>query len=146
MNRQPVKLYVFHCINSVDADELKRACDALGQDEVKLISLPCSGKLDLPYVVKAFESGADGVVIVACAPGQCQRVEGNLRAEKRVEMVDGLLKEIGLGRGRVAIIETDAEDCREALDKLARFVEKLRTMSKALSGTTAKETIKMTQV
>jgi coenzyme F420-reducing hydrogenase delta subunit len=145
MNRQAVKLYVFHCINSVEAERLKRACDAVGPDEIKLIGLPCSGKLDLPYVVKAFESGADGLVIVACAPGQCQRVEGNLRAEKRVEVVDDLLEEIGLGRGRVAIIETDAEDCREALDTLARFAEKLRTMSKVPSGAAAKETAKMTQ-
>ena len=47
---------------------------------LKTISLPCSGKVDIPYLLKAFETGADGVAIVTCQKNECRHFEGNLRA------------------------------------------------------------------
>lgn len=70
---------------------------------VKLLKLPCTGKVDVEYILKAFENGADGVYIVACPLGNCHHLEGNLRAKKRVEYVKRLLDEIGLGGERLDI-------------------------------------------
>ena len=60
--------------------------------EVSIISMPCSGKLDILYLTKAFDTGADGAAIMMCKEGECRYMEGNLRAVKRVEAVDELLR------------------------------------------------------
>lgn len=70
---------------------------------VKVIKLPCTGKMDTLYILKAFEQGADAVMVVACTKGTCHHLEGNLRAEKRVSRAKEILEAIGLGRDRVDI-------------------------------------------
>ena len=56
---------------------------------VKLVKLPCTGKLDVQYLLDAFEQGADGVYVVACPLGNCHHVHGNERAVKRLNRAAG---------------------------------------------------------
>jgi coenzyme F420-reducing hydrogenase delta subunit len=107
MENKTLKIYLFYCSNSLDARELSQCRDELKDHHLKEISLPCSGKLDIPYLVKAFETGADGVLIITCEIGQCRHLEGNMRAEKRSEAVNSLLEEIGAGTGRIAVIHVN---------------------------------------
>jgi F420-non-reducing hydrogenase iron-sulfur subunit len=68
---------------------------------VRLIRLPCTGKTDVGYILKAFEQGADGVYVVGCPLGNCHHVRGNERGKARVEQARKLLDEIGLGGERL---------------------------------------------
>jgi F420-non-reducing hydrogenase iron-sulfur subunit len=68
---------------------------------IKLVRLPCTGKTDAVYIMKAFEEGADGVYVVGCPLGNCHHVRGNERGQARVERVKKLLDEIGLGSERL---------------------------------------------
>ncbi len=68
---------------------------------VKLIRLPCTGKTDVGYLLKAFEQGADGVYVVGCPLGNCHHVRGNERGKARVERAKKLLDEIGLDSERL---------------------------------------------
>jgi F420-non-reducing hydrogenase iron-sulfur subunit len=68
---------------------------------IKIVKLPCSGTVDILYILKAFEQGADGVFVAGCLKGGCHFVEGNLRAEKRVARAKNLLEKIGLGKDRL---------------------------------------------
>jgi coenzyme F420-reducing hydrogenase delta subunit len=68
---------------------------------VKLIKLPCTGKTDPRYILKAFEDGADGVYIIACSKGNCHHVRGNERGELRVDRTKVLLDSIGLESERL---------------------------------------------
>ena len=68
---------------------------------VKLVKLPCTGKVDSRYILKAFEDGADGVYVVACSIGNCHHVRGNERAYARVQWTKKLLDDIGLGGERL---------------------------------------------
>ncbi len=68
---------------------------------VKLIKLPCTGKTDAKYLLKAFEDGADGVYVIACPKGNCHHVRGNERGELRVKRTKQVLDEIGLGGERL---------------------------------------------
>jgi len=63
---------------------------------VKLVRLPCTGKVDVQYVLDAFEDGADAVYVVACSLGNCHHVRGNERGRARVERAKAILKTIGL--------------------------------------------------
>ena len=129
MNNQSLKIYLFCCSSSFDPGELVQGCSEQG-DELKAIPLPCSGKADILYLTKAFETGADGVAIVTCKQGECRYLEGNLRARKRAEAVDALLEEIGLGKGRMAIIQMNDG----GIEQIIREVEDFRARIKALSG------------
>jgi coenzyme F420-reducing hydrogenase delta subunit len=61
---------------------------------VRIIRLPCTGKVDAIHLMKAFEDGADAVFVAGCLEGQCHYLEGNLRAKKRVAYVKKLLAEV----------------------------------------------------
>jgi len=71
---------------------------------VKIIRVPCSGKVDAIHMLKAFEKGADGVVIAGCIGGDCHFKTGNIRAAKRVSHVRRLLDEIGIGAERIEVV------------------------------------------
>lgn len=68
---------------------------------IKIIRIPCTGKLDVLYLLKAFEKGADGVIVAGCEEGSCHFQKGNLIAKKRVEYTKKLLREIGIEDSRL---------------------------------------------
>lgn len=121
MKNQTLKLYVFYCSSSLPREELSPFNQKLGSEGIKAISLPCSGKLDVPYLMKAFETGAHGAAVVMCEPDECRHLEGNMRAEKRAEAVASMLEEIGLGQGRIAVIYKDRDGMEGMLKKIETF-------------------------
>ena len=130
MNNRPLEIYIFHCSNSLDTEALRRSFkqSEMG-DQLKTISLPCSGKLELIYLLKAFESGADGVVLITCKHGECRYLEGNLRAEKRVGAIRTLLEEIGLDKGRMKLIQQEDGGVQSVMNDLERFIAGVRNSS-----------------
>ncbi|MHB8880561.1 MAG: hydrogenase iron-sulfur subunit [Thermodesulfovibrionales bacterium] len=67
---------------------------------VNVIRVMCSGRIDPQFVMKAFEQGADGVIILACHPGDCHYKEGNYRAVQRYRLLLRLLEPFGIERER----------------------------------------------
>ena len=136
MNPGALKIYVFHCANPLAADQLAGLGRGLEGDTVKTISLPCSGKVDVPYLIKAFESGAAGVAIVTCKRSECRHFEGNLRARKRAEAVESLLAEIGMAGGQMTVIECEPGGAGHVVGELRQFIEQVRRrpQSHARSG------------
>ncbi len=127
MNRQSVKIYLFCCLTRLDPDELMMACNEY-RDDLKIIPLPCSGKIDILYLTKAFETGADGVAVVTCRQGECRYLEGNLRAKKRVEVIEELLEEIGLGNGRAVVIQMDDSGIKNVIKELNNFRSRISVL------------------
>jgi len=127
LNKRIPRIYVFHCATGYDQKELMRG-HSRQEDEIRMVSLPCSGKLDILYLTKAFDTGADGAVVMICREGACRYMEGNMRARKRVEAVEELLEEAGLGKGRTRVIELDDEGIAGAIHKLEDFRLQIRTM------------------
>jgi F420-non-reducing hydrogenase iron-sulfur subunit len=124
MNRN-TKIYVFCCATSYEQADITRN---VGQPDIenKVIPIPCSGKLDILYLVKAFETGADGVAVLICKEGDCRYLEGNLRAKKRVEAVEKLLEETGLGQGRITFIQLKDDGVTQAVNELKEFSQRIR--------------------
>jgi coenzyme F420-reducing hydrogenase delta subunit len=127
MNKRVTKMYVFYCSSNLAQEQLT---DISGLDgiTVKTIGLPCSGKVDIPYLVKAFETGADGVVILTCKQDECLYPEGNMRAQKRAEAVESLLEEIGMGKGRMAVINLDKDNFQKILGEIKVFFKNVRNL------------------
>ena len=68
---------------------------------IRIIRVPCTGKVDVIHILRAFEKGADGVYVVGCMEGSCQFSSGNLQAKKRVAQVAKLLEKVGIEGERV---------------------------------------------
>jgi coenzyme F420-reducing hydrogenase delta subunit len=105
--------------------ELQGLQTRLDTDGLGTLSLPCSGKATIPYLLKAFEKGADGVVLCTCPETQCKHLEGNLRTSKRAEAVEGLLDEIGLGKGRVVVVTKEQGQGEKLIDTIQQLQTKL---------------------
>jgi coenzyme F420-reducing hydrogenase delta subunit len=81
--------------------------------------MPCSSKIEVSYILRILESGADAVEIVACPVESCKFLVGSLRAERRVEYIRDLLRKIGYAPERVGISRGLSQSPRKLID-LAR--------------------------
>jgi len=95
---------------------------------IKVIQVPCTGRVDIIHLLKAIEDGADGVYVAGCLEGECHFLTGNLKAKKRVRYVKKLLEEIGLEPERVEMFNLSAgqgprfaEIAREMAERVARL-------------------------
>ncbi|MHB1126291.1 MAG: hydrogenase iron-sulfur subunit [Bacillota bacterium] len=68
---------------------------------IRMVEMPCSGKIDVRLVLEAFEDGADGVYVAGCMEGDCHFLRGNIRAKKRIGYVKNLLDQLGIGGERL---------------------------------------------
>lgn len=79
-------------------------------DSIRIIRLPCTGKIDVIHMMEAFRKGADGVYVAGCLEGECHYLAGNLRAKKKVEYTRKLLDEIGIEGERLEMYGIAASD------------------------------------
>jgi len=95
---------------------------------VEIVRVPCAGRIETLYLLKALEGGADGVLIFACYEENCQFLRGNLRAKGRLSYAHQLLEKIGLEKERIEICHL-ATNCgpklAEALQRKAEQLKKL---------------------
>ena len=96
------KLLGFLCQNSAD---LCADCAAMEHKNYSPnflpVRLPCLGGLDTFFLLKAFFSGADGVLVLGCPPNQCRHKGGDERGKKRVQVVQSLLEIFEIGSDRL---------------------------------------------
>ncbi len=95
---------------------------------VRIIRLPCTGKVDAIVLMKAFEEGADGVFVAGCLEGQCHYLEGNLRAKKRVAYVKKLLGETGIEPQRVEMYNLSSAMGARFAEIVEEMTERIRKL------------------
>ncbi|MHC4645802.1 MAG: hydrogenase iron-sulfur subunit [Planctomycetota bacterium] len=102
MNKFEPKIAAFCCnYCAFAAADLAGAMRVQYPPNVRIIKVPCTGKVDAIHLMKALEDGADAVFVAGCLEGECHYLEGNLRARKRVAYVKKLLAEAGVEPERV---------------------------------------------
>jgi F420-non-reducing hydrogenase iron-sulfur subunit len=95
---------------------------------VKIIKVPCTGRVDIGLVLKAFENGADGVCLAGCLEGDCHYLAGNIRARKRVEYLKQLLDECGIGGGRVAMYNMSSAEGQRFAEVAREMTDRIREL------------------
>jgi coenzyme F420-reducing hydrogenase delta subunit len=103
-------------------------------ENVILSRVPCTGKLQVSTLLKAFEDGADGVYVVGCPLDSCHNVKGSQRAAKRVGAVKKALDELDIGSDRIEMFHLErgfhpefvaaAQQMDETIKKLGPYVQK----------------------
>ncbi len=96
-------------------------------ENVRVLRLPCTGKIEIDHILVAFEQGIDAVIVAGCLEGGCHFLEGNLRARKRIERARQILSEIGLEPERLEMFNLSSAEG-------GRFAEIITEMSKRVAA------------
>jgi F420-non-reducing hydrogenase iron-sulfur subunit len=95
---------------------------------IKIIQLPCTGRVDILHLLKAIEDGADGVYVAGCLEGECHFLSGNLKARKKVQYVKKTLEEIGLEPDRVEMFNMSAGEAPRFAEIAREMVERIKKL------------------
>ena len=71
-------------------------------DNIKMVRIPCTGRISKALLFKSFEMGANGVALIGCEPGSCRYGTGTTNAQEHVEDTRGILELLGLGKDRLS--------------------------------------------
>jgi F420-non-reducing hydrogenase iron-sulfur subunit len=96
------------------------------QPNVRLIRLPCTGRIDPLFIIKAFEKGADGVLVSGCHPGDCHYNLGNLHARRRFILFSELMNYMGIDSSRLRFSWVSASEGKKWVDVINEVIDKVR--------------------
>jgi F420-non-reducing hydrogenase iron-sulfur subunit len=95
---------------------------------VEIVRIPCTGKVDVILLLKAFTSGVDGVYVAGCLDGDCHFISGNIRAKARIAAAKKLLAEAGLEPERLEMFQLSAAEgdrFRQIADEMTARISKM---------------------
>ncbi len=90
---------------------------------IRIIRVPCSGRIDPLLIVKCFEEGADAVLVAGCHPGDCHYNEGNYYSRRRFALLRELLDFMGIGKERFRIEWVSASEGKRFAKIVSEFTE-----------------------
>jgi F420-non-reducing hydrogenase iron-sulfur subunit len=97
-------------------------------DTIRIIRVPCTGKVDVLHILRAFEKGADGVYVVGCLEGECRFENGNLKARRRVDQARTVLNAVGVGGDRVKMFNLSSGEGTRFAEYAVEMTEKIREL------------------
>jgi len=96
--------------------------------DIKIILLPCTGRVDIIHLLKAFEAGADSVFVAGCLEGECHYLMGNIRAKKRVNKVKKDFSQMGMEPERVEMFNLSSSEGQKFAALAKEMVERTLTL------------------
>jgi coenzyme F420-reducing hydrogenase delta subunit len=96
---------------------------------LRIIRVPCSGRIDPLFIIKAFQEGADGVMVSGCHPGDCHYISGNLYAKRKLAVLRRLLDWIGIEPERVHFTWLSASEGAQYSAETRDFIEQVRSVA-----------------
>ena len=95
---------------------------------LRIIRLMCSGRVDPSFILRAFQLGADGVLVGGCHPGDCHYQEGNFKALRRVLMLKRILRQFGIDDRRLRLEWISAAEGEKFAKVSTEFTEEVRAL------------------
>ncbi len=95
---------------------------------IRIVRVPCSGRVDPLFVLRAFERGADGVLVAGCHPGDCHYAKGNYYARRRLSLLKRLVRYVGIPEERFKALWVSASEGREFAGVVDEMAEELRPL------------------
>lgn len=95
---------------------------------IRVIRVPCSGRINPMFIIKALQHGADGVLVSGCHPGDCHYISGNLIARRKFALVKKFLEYIGVEPGRVSFSWVSAAEGEKFSKVVTEVVEEVKAI------------------
>ena len=93
---------------------------------IRPIRVMCSGSVDPVYVLRALLSGADGVIVGGCPPGDCHYISGNYKARRRMHILKTILNTLGLEEDRIWVRWISAAEGRKFAETMSEFTQEIK--------------------
>jgi coenzyme F420-reducing hydrogenase delta subunit len=116
-----VVLYCQHCLS--DGANITSESKRISGFCLRSVMMPCSSKIEVPYILKILERGADAVQVIACPANKCRFLIGSSRTVKRIEYIRSLLDQIDTGAERVGISIASGLSAEKLVDLAAERAE-----------------------
>ena len=98
--------------------------------EVKIIRVPCSCRVNPLFIMRAFEKGADGVIICGCHPGDCHYTTGNYYTRRRMALLISMLDYLGVDKGRVRVEWVSASEGARFASIMNEFADTIKNLGR----------------
>jgi len=98
---------------------------------IRVIRVPCSGRINPSFILACLQHGADGVLVCGCHPGDCHYLTGNYSARRKFALLKGLLEYVGLEEGRVQFSWVSAAEGPRFADVVTNVTETIRALGPA---------------
>jgi F420-non-reducing hydrogenase iron-sulfur subunit len=98
---------------------------------IRVIRVPCSGRVNPLYIIKALQEGIDGVLVSGCHPGDCHYQTGNYFARRRFALLKRYLEYLGLEEGRVQFSWVSAAEGGKFADVVEKVTDRVRRLGPA---------------
>lgn len=98
---------------------------------IRVIRVPCSGRINPSFILASLQHGADGVLVCGCHPGDCHYLTGNYSARRKFALLKGLLEHVGLEEGRVQFCWVSAAEGSRFADVVTNVTETIRALGPA---------------
>ena len=126
----------FCCSNCASAAaQIADGMDRTLPGNVKIIQVPCTGRIEILHLLKPFEEGADGVYVAGCQEDSCQYISGIAKAMQRVGSVKRILEQLDLEPERIDLFHVSAARGQRFVEVAQEMVERLRPMGPVASQT-----------
>jgi F420-non-reducing hydrogenase iron-sulfur subunit len=96
--------------------------------EIRILQIPCTGRLDILEVLLAFEHGADGIMVAGCLEGDCHFQRGNIAARSRVGRIKQLIEEVGIEPERVEMFNMSSAMGRQFAEAATVMAERIQEL------------------
>ena len=95
---------------------------------IKIIRVPCSGRVDPMFILKSFEQGADLVLVSGCHPGDCHYTSGNYKARRRMTLLKKVLPQLGIEPERLRLEWISASEGAKFQSTVNEFIEEIKAL------------------
>jgi len=95
---------------------------------IRIIRTMCSGRVDPSFILRAFQLGADGVIVAGCHFGDCHYIEGNFKTMRRIEMLKMILPQFGIHPDRLRLEWISAAESEKYAKVSFEFTEQIRKL------------------
>jgi len=96
--------------------------------QLKIIRVMCSGRVDPQFILKAYQEGADGVMVLGCHPGDCHYKEGNYKTLRKMKLLEQLLEQFGVEKERLRldwVSASEGEKFSRVTNEMVETIKKL---------------------
>jgi len=98
---------------------------------VRIIRVPCSGRVNPLFILSALRNGADGVLVSGCHPGDCHYTSGNYAARRKFALLKRLLEYVGIEEGRVRFSWVSASEGPQFAELIRKVTDDVRALGPA---------------
>ena len=129
MNEFTPQIVGFYCENCASsAANVGEKLHMVFPQNVNMIRIPCTGRIEVLHLMKPFEEGAHGVYVAGCQEDSCQYISGVTKAAKRIAHVRQILADMDIDPGRVEIFHLSAGNGSRFVEIAHEMTEKVRSM------------------